>query len=72
MTIPGVDQNSQLMGKNIEATIYRSNDNEQWLRGNGRGAWLGNQDIELDLNDYIKDYKYYKVGIVVKSNDIDN
>ena len=72
MTIPGVDQNSQLMGKIIEATIYRSNDNEQWLRGNGRGAWLGNQDIELDLNDYIKDYKYYKVGIVVKSNDIDN
>lgn len=72
LTIPGVDQNSQLMGKIIEATIYRSNDNEQWLRGNGRGAWLGNQDIELDLNDYIKDYKYYKVGIVVKSNDIDN
>lgn len=72
LTIPGVDQNSQLMGKIIEATIYRSNDNEQWLRGNSRGAWLGNQDIELDLNDYIKDYKYYKVGIVVKSNDIDN
>lgn len=72
LTIPGVDQNSQLMGKIIEATIYGSNDNEQWLRGNGRGAWLGNQDIELDLNDYIKDYKYYKVGIVVKSNDIDN
>ena len=72
LTIPGVDQNSQLMGKIIEATIYRSNDNEQWLRGNGRGAWLGNQDIELDLNDYIKDYKYYKVGIVVKSNDINN
>ena len=41
LTIPGVDQNSQLMGKIIEATIYRSNDNEQWLRGNGRGAWLG-------------------------------
>lgn len=56
LTIPGVDQNSQLMGKIIEATIYRSNDNEQWLRGNGRGAWLGNQDIELDLNDYIKLY----------------
>ena len=72
LTIPGVDQNSQLMGKDIEARIYRSNDNEQWLRGNGRGAWLGNQDIEVDLNDYIKDYKYYKVGIVVKSNDIDN
>jgi hypothetical protein len=72
LTIPGVDQNSQLMGKIIEATIYRSNDNEQWLRGNGRGAWLGNQDIELDLNDEIKDYKYYKVGLVVKSDDIDN
>lgn len=72
LTIPGVDQNSQLMGKLIEARMYRSNDNEQWLRGNARGAWLGNQDIELDLNDYIKDYKYYKVGIVIKSNDIDN
>lgn len=72
LTIPGVDQNSQLMGKLIEARMYRSNDNEQWLRGNTRGAWLGNQDIELDLNDYIKDYKYYKVGIVIKSNDIDN
>lgn len=72
LTIPGVDQNSQLMGKRIEATIYGSNDNEQWLRGICHGTQLGNYDIEYDLNDEIKDYKYYKVGIVVKSNDIDN
>ena len=72
LTIPGVDQNSQLMGKRIEATIYGSNDNEQWLRGICHGTQLGNYDREYNLNDEIKDYKYYKVGIVVKSNDIDN
>ena len=72
LTIPGVDKNSQLMGKRIEATIYGSNDNEQWSRGICHGTQLGNYDREFNLNDEIKDYKYYKVGIVVKSNDIDN
>lgn len=72
LTIPGVDQNSQLMGKRIAATLYKSNDNEQWLRGTCRGTGLGNYDTRVDYNESIKDYKYYKVGIVVKSNDIDN
>ena len=26
----------------------------------------------MDLNHEIKDYKYYKAGLVVKSDDIDN
>lgn len=73
LTIPGVDQNSQLMGKRIEATIYRSNDKEQWSRSNNsRITSIGNYTYSMDLNNEIKDYKYYKVGIVVKSNDIDN
>lgn len=72
LTIPGVDKNSQLMGKRIAATLYKSNDNEQWLRGTCRGTGLGNYDTRVDYNESIKDYKYYKVGIVVKSDDIDN
>lgn len=72
LTIPGVDKNSQLMGKRIAATLNKSNDNEQWLRGTCRGTGLGNYDTRVDYNESIKDYKYYKVGIVVKSDDIDN
>ena len=73
LTIPGVDKNSQLMGKRIEATIYRSNDKEQWSRSNNSCITsIGNYTYSMDLNHEIKDYKYYKVGIVVKSNDIDN
>lgn len=73
LTIPGVDKNSQLMGKRIEATIYRSNDKEQWSRSNNSCITsIGNYTYSMDLNHEIKDYKYYKVGIVVKSDDIDN
>ena len=72
LTIPGADKNSQLMGKRIAATIYRSNDKEQWSRGVCYSGPLGNWDREFNFNDEIKDYKYYKVGIVVKSDDIDN
>lgn len=72
LTIPGADKNSQLMGKRIAATIYRSNDKEQWSRGVCYSDLLGNWDREFNFNDEIKDYKYYKVGIVVKSDDIDN
>lgn len=72
LTIPGADKNSQLMGKRIAATIYRSNDKEQWSRGVCRSDLLGNWDREFNFNDEIKDYKYYKVGIIVKSDDIDN
>ena len=72
LTIPGVDKNSQLMGKRIGATLYGSNDNEQWLWRTRYGTQLGNYDTRVDYNESIKDYKYYKVGIVVKSDDIDN
>ena len=73
LTIPGVDENSQLMGKMINTRIYGSNDKERWLPSDGHGRSFGNQGIEIDFNNDLKDYyKYYKVGIVVKSNDIDN
>ena len=73
LTIPGVDKNSQLMGKRIEATIYRSNDKEQWSRSNNSCITsIGNYTYSMDLNHEIKDYKYYKAGLVVKSDDIDN
>ena len=73
LTIPGVDQNSQLMGKRIAATIYRSNDKEQWSRSNNTCITsIGNYTCSMDLKNEIKDYKYYKAGLVVKSDDIDN
>lgn len=73
MTIPGVDKNSQLMGKRIAATIYRSNDKEQWSRSNNTCITsIGNYTCSMDLKNEIKDYKYYKAGLVVKSDDIDN
>lgn len=71
LTIPGVDENSQLMGKMINTTIYGSNDKEQWFQKAGQGRSFGNQGIEIDFNNNMKDYKYYKVGISVQSNDID-
>ena len=73
LTIPGVDKNSQLMGKRIAATIYRSNDKEQWSRSNNTCITsIGNYTCSMDLKNEIKDYKYYKAGLVVKSDDIDN
>ena len=73
LTIPGVDKNSQLMGKRIEARIYRSNDKEQWSGSNNSCITsIGNYTYSMDLNHEIKDYKYYKAGLVVKSDDIDN
>lgn len=72
LTIPGVDENSQLMGKMINTRIYGSNDKERWLPSDGHGRSFGNQGIEIDFNNDLKDYyKYYKVGISVQSNDID-
>ena len=72
LTIPGVDENSQLMGKMINTRIYGSNDKERWFPGDGHGRSFGNQGIEIDFNNDMKDYyKYYKVGISVQSNDID-
>ncbi len=71
LTIPGVDENSKLMGKMINTTIYGSNDKEQWFQKAGQGRSFGNQGIEIDFNNNMKDYKYYKVGISVQSNDID-
>lgn len=72
LTIPAVDENSQLMGKMINTRIYESNDKERWFPGDGHGRSFGNQGIEIDFNNDLKDYyKYYKVGISVQSNDID-
>lgn len=71
LTIPAVDENSQLMGKMINTRIYESNDKERWFPGDGQGRSFGNQGIEIDFNNNMKDYKYYKVGISVQSNDID-
>ena len=55
----------------INTTIYGSNDKEQWFQKAGQGRSFGNQGIEIDFNNNMKDYKYYKVGISVQSNDID-
>lgn len=33
---------------------------------------IGNYTCSMDLKNEIKDYKYYKAGLVVKSDDIDN
>ena len=72
LTIPGVDENSQLMGKMINTRIYGSNDKERWFQRAGKGRSFDNQGIEIDFNNDMKDdYKYYKVGISVQSNDID-
>lgn len=71
LTIPGVDKNPQLMGKRIVASLYGSNDNEQWLWKRSSGTSLY-YDTRIDYNESIKDYKYYKVGIVVMSDDIEN
>ena len=72
LTIPAVDENSQLMGKMINTRIYGSNDKERWFQRAGKGRSFDNQGIEIDFNNDMKDdYKYYKVGISVQSNDID-
>ena len=47
LTIPGVDENSQLMGKMINTRIYGSNDKERWLPSDGHGRSFGNQGIEI-------------------------
>ena len=72
LTIPAVDENSQLTGKMINTRIYGSNDKERWFQRAGKGRSFDNQGIEIDFNNDMKDdYKYYKVGISVQSNDID-
>ena len=72
LTIPAVDENSQLTGKMINTRIYGSTDKERWFQRAGRGRSFDNQGIEIDFNNDLKDYyKYYKVGISVQSNDID-
>lgn len=54
LTIPAVDENSQLTGKMINTRIYGSNDKERWFQRAGKGRSFDNQGIEIDFNNDMK------------------